>query len=148
MYILDTNIVSELYKRIPNPNVQDWVRRSELAASYLTSITIGEIRSGIEQKRASEHFARHVIYLEDMLTCIEEAFKGRILGFDKDAAHVWGRITAYVYNNPVDAQIAAIALVHKAALVTRDKGFAEIAKTADALGLQLSLLDPFAISGA
>ncbi len=146
IHVLDTNIVSELYKRVPNPQVVAWARRSELVSGYLTSVTIGEIRGGIEKKRQSEHFAINVTYLEDMLARIEEAFAGRILPFDQGAAHVWGHITARYYNNPVDTQIAAIALAHKATLVTRDKGFAEIAKAADELGLQLSLLNPFAIS--
>ena len=147
MYILDTNIVSELYKRKPDPNVLTWVHRSELTLNCLTSITIGEMRSGIEKKRQNAHFSVHVTYLEEMLGRIEDTFKGRVLAFDQGAAQVWGRITARYYNNPVDAQIAAIAISHKATLVTRDRGFSEIAEIGNALGLRLSLFNPFAITG-
>jgi toxin FitB len=145
IYLFDTNVVCEVYKPRPHPQAAAWVDGKEMTSIYLTTITLGEIERGIEKKRGEPHYVVHVARIAASFERIKTGFAGRILSFDATAAQLWGRLTAHYPNHAVDAQIAAIAMAYQATLVTRDGAFAEIAETADALGLRLSLVNPFVI---
>lgn len=119
MIILDTNVISELQKPAPNPNVVEWLDQQEPTNLYLTSITAAELMFGANclpnGKRAAE--------LQDaMAHIIEDQFRGRILPFDATAAYYYGMRMALVRSEGIavgfaDGQIAAIAIANNTAPV-------------------------------
>lgn len=120
MYLIDTNVISELRKRDrANPRVLAWADWTDREAYYLSAITIFEVRHGVLliERRDSAQGALLRQWLErDILG----AFAGRILPVDTDVAL---RCAALHVPNPRpdrDAYIAATALVHDLTVVTRN----------------------------
>ncbi len=137
MYLIDTNVISEGRKKArANPGVTAFFDRAIAAAEplFLSSITIGELRRGVELIR-HRGYARQAGLLDDWLSTILEQFSGNILPFDSDAAQVWGRLRVPRPEHELDKQIAAIALVYDLTTVTRN--------TADFQGTGVRLLNPF-----
>ena len=132
-WLLDTNVVSELRKGPrADPGVARWAagRRDE---AWLSALTIGEIRRGIELRRRRDGVAaRNMdVWLDGLLG----AFESRILPFDARVAEAWGRLNVPDPLPTVDAMIAATALVHDLTLVTRN--------VKDVAGTGVRLLNPF-----
>jgi len=142
-YLLDTNIVSEFYKPVPDSSVVAWFMKQDPSAIYLTAITIGEIRKGIEKKRLQSHYPTSVNRFIDALAHMELTYAGRIWSFDQRVAHVWASIALHYPDKILDTQIAAIALANDAVLVTRDQDFINIAQKIAPLGIALPLVNPF-----
>jgi predicted nucleic acid-binding protein len=122
VYLIDTNVISEARKRErANPGVLAFLRgaatRNE--AVYLSVVTIGELRRGIEliRHRGDEPQAK---LLERWLGTVLRDYEHQILAFDADAAQVWGRIRVPNPEHELDKQIAATALVHDLTVVTRN----------------------------
>ena len=122
MYLVDTDVISELRKRDKaNPGVVAFF--AEVAANdaplYVAAVTIGELRRGIEliRHRGDVEQAQG---LERWLGRLLRDFGDSILAFDADAAQVWGRLRVPHPENPLDKQIAATALIHDLVLVTRN----------------------------
>jgi len=118
-FLLDTNIISELTRKRPNPKVIAWLQSIPATDLFLSVITLGEIRKGIELKRlvSPQDGAR----LEAWLQTVALRYRSRILNFDEEAADRWGRIMAAHPTVPVeDGQLAATALRHGLTLVTRN----------------------------
>lgn len=122
MYLLDTNVVSELRKRDhANPGVTRFFKeiseREEHA--YLSVITIGELRRGVDliRHRGDQVQAEA---LESWLQQLLGDHADRILDFGSDEAQVWGRLRVPHPENALDKQIAATALVYGLTLVTRN----------------------------
>jgi len=136
--LLDTNVVSALMQREADPRVVAWLDDLPAESIWTTTITIFEVRLGLELLAASRR-RRH---LEDAFAkALDEDFEGRVLPFDLPAAQAAGRIAAERRRagRPVeirDVQIAGIALARKVALATRNRRHFE--------GLGLELLDPWA----
>ncbi|GAB6113395.1 PIN domain-containing protein [Desulfomicrobium salsuginis] len=126
-HLLDTNVLSELRRKSPDPHVVGWVEKQPAASLYLSVLTVGEIRHGVE--RVVEIRRRHALqdWLENELPAF---FSGRILPVDRLVAERWGRLLAEA-GRPlpaIDSLLAATALAHGLALVTRNvKDFAGIA---------------------
>jgi toxin FitB len=137
MYLIDTNVVSEARKRDKaNPGVArffDKARTSEETV-YVSVITIGEIRRGIELIRHRGD-ARQARQLETWLGLILREYEEHILDFTYDEAQVWGRLRVPHPENAIDKQIAATALTHDLTLVTRNTNHFE--------GLTIRVLNPF-----
>lgn len=135
MYLLDTNVVSELRKRDRcDENVAAWYTGISDEDLFLSVLTLGEIRKGIELLRDRD--LRQAEVLEDWLEDVKRHYQGRILSIDADTANAWGR-TYYVRNvSVVDGLLAATAGVHDMTLVTRN--------VSDVEGLGVRVLDPFA----
>jgi toxin FitB len=137
VYLIDTNVVSEARKKAKaNPGGICFFK--DLAASgmpaYLSAISVGEFRRGIELIRRRGDAAQAKL-LEAWLTEVLDQFGGNILAFDADAAQVWGRLRVPDPAHELDKQIAAIALVNGLAVVTRNSG--------DFAGTGVRLINPF-----
>lgn len=120
MYLLDTNVVSELRKgRRANVGVQEFFAALAPDEIYLTVQTVGEIRRGLENVRNRGDRAQ-AQRLEDWLDALVANYANRILGFDIDCAQVWGKLMSPNPQHPVDKQIAAIGLIYNLTIVTRN----------------------------
>jgi predicted nucleic acid-binding protein len=89
-YLLDTNVISELRKRSPDPHVLAWystVRSDEL---FLSVLTVGEIRLGIERIRRKDQ--AQAAHLEQWLDGLRGTYADRLVSVDERAAQEWGRI--------------------------------------------------------
>lgn len=122
MIILDTNVLSELMRSKPFPQVIAWVAKQSATELFTTSITEAEIFYGIELLPKSKRPEGLLAAAEAMFA---EDFAGRIFSFDSDAARVFSKIAAHrrTLGRPIshaDAQIAAIAQVRGAKLATRN----------------------------
>ena len=135
MFLLDTNVVSEVRKgRRSDPNVANWYAGADQSALFISALTLGEIRRGIELARRRGD-VRQAETLEAWLQTVVERFSGRILSVDADVADAWGRMSAIRPAPVADALLAATASVHDMTLVTRN--------VADVEGLGVDVLDPF-----
>jgi predicted nucleic acid-binding protein len=120
-YLLDTNIVSETVRRTPNKAVIAWLDRLPGEALFVSVLTLGEIRKGIETLADRRRREKLRLWLEHELP---EWFEGRVLPVDLAVADRWGRLLAEV-GKPVptiDSLLAATALHHELRLVTRNAG--------------------------
>ena len=117
-FILDTNIVSEFSKRRPNPAVVAFVGSTPSDRVWLSVLSLGEIRRGIEMERRRDEDAAASIAL--WLARTEEQFADRVLPITAEVAHRWGEITSDRTRPVVDTLIAATALVHGLTVVTRN----------------------------
>lgn len=86
---------------------------------YLSAITIGELRQGVETVRHRGDVAQ-AARLARWLDSITSEYADAILAFDEEIAHVWGRLRVPHAENPLDKQIAATALVYGLTVVTRN----------------------------
>lgn len=137
MYLIDTNVVSELRKKDhANPGVQAFFRSiaADEQPAYLSVITIGELQRGVELIRHRGDGAQAQL-LRKWLDALLGAYESRILAFDAEAAMVWGRLRVPHAQNELDKLIAAIALVHDLTVVTRN--------TPHFVDTGVRLLDPF-----
>lgn len=137
-WLVDTNIISEVRKG-PRCHlaVAAWWSSVEDRDIFLSTLTIGEIRKGVEAVRVRDPDKARA--LEVWLQAIVEAFGPRILGIDAAVAESWGRISAMRSVPVVDGLLAATANVHGLVLVTRN--------TADVSGLGVPVRNPFEVSG-
>jgi predicted nucleic acid-binding protein len=122
MYLLDTDVISEARKGgKANPGVRYFFQDASRDAVplYLSVITIGELRMGVElsRHRGDEPQAQQ---LERWLDRVSSTYADSILSFDEEAAHVWGRLRVPNRENPLDKQIAATALINDLTVVTRN----------------------------
>jgi predicted nucleic acid-binding protein len=122
VYLVDTDVISELRKKeTANPGVVAFFKEvsSSDAPLYLTAVTVGELRRGVELVRYRGD-AKQAQLLERWLGRLLADFGDSVLAFDADAAQVWGRLRVPHPENPLDKQIAATALIHDLVLVTRN----------------------------
>ena len=134
-FLVDTNVFSEPVKPKPDAKVVAWLRQHE-SEIYVSTITIGEIRRGIERLPNG----RRKTQLRAWLLALCDCMKGRILSFNTSTAHVWGQLKAGwdragVAIPSLDSQLAATAQRHQLTLVTRNS--ADFRKTG------VKLLNPF-----
>jgi predicted nucleic acid-binding protein len=137
MFVLDTNVLSELMKPAPADSVVRWVAAQPATSLYTTSVTQAEIFHGIlllpsGSRRNALQAAAEAMFGED--------FAGRVLPFGGEAAHVYARIATERRRagRPIshfDAQIAAIARSAGAAVATRN--------VADYEGCGIKVINPW-----
>jgi predicted nucleic acid-binding protein len=121
-FLLDTNIISELVKPKPEPRVVAWVGKTDESLLFLSVLTLGEIRKGID----SLSNASRRITLESWLNHdVAVRFAHRILHIDLEVADRWGRIAAkaVLVKRPIHVLgglLAATALQHNLTFATRN----------------------------
>jgi len=119
-YLIDTNIISELRRKEANPGVVDWFAVRPANTLYLSVLSLGEIRKGIEALPNS----KRKLALRDWLEVdLPAFFTGRILPIDEAVVDRWGRLLARIKRTApaIDSLIAATALQHGLTLVTRNE---------------------------
>jgi len=132
MYLLDTNVVSELRKPRPHGAVVAWLQSTTDADLHLSAVTLGEIQAGIELTR--EQDATKAAEIEAWADLVAASYN--ILPMDAETFRAWARLmhrkSDMLYE---DAMIAATAMVHKLTVVTRN--------ITDFADFDVSLLNPF-----
>ena len=118
-YLLDTNVLSEMVRPNPNPNVLRWFETVPDEALHISVLTLGEIRKGIEKLIEPERKETLRLWLENKLL---NWFNDRILPIDAAVADRWGRLQSEMKKPlpAVDSLIAATALHYDLRLVTRN----------------------------
>ncbi len=122
-YLLDTCLLSELPKAQPNAGVAAWIQATDESLLFVSALTLGELRKGIEKlsdglrKQAIRTWFEHEVI---------SRFRNRIIAADLDVCLRWGQLSAESermgYPRPVlDALLASTALVNDLVLVTRNE---------------------------
>ena len=135
MYLLDTNVVSELRKGVrANPGLMAFFAELRAEEVYLSVQTIGELRRGVENIRGRGDL-QQADRLEAWLDALVSDHALRILDFDLECAQIWGKLMSPNPQHPIDKQIAAIGLIYDLTVVTRNP--------ADFQSSGVRLLNPF-----
>ena len=138
--LLDTNVVSEATRPQPDPKVLAWLSNQDLAETYLSVVTIGEIEQGISRLGRTRRADSYRTWLEEEL---RNTYAGRILSLDEAILRTWGRVTgeAIKQGRPpalLDSFLASTAITHDLVLVTRN--------TQDVTMLSVEPFDPWQAS--
>jgi toxin FitB len=137
VYLIDTNVISEARKgKASKPGVQAFFDDAATRSIdlYLSVITIGELRRGVELIRHRGDLPQ-AKKLEAWLARLLTTYARLILPLDQEIAQLWGRLRVPHHENAIDKQIAATALIHDLTLVTRN--------TRDFAATGVRLFDPF-----
>jgi toxin FitB len=121
MFVADTDLISELRQKTPNPKVLQWLRDHDHEL-FLTAVTIGEIKKGVELYPAGRKKTELYAWLESLL----QDFDGYVLEYSQEEALIWGTLYATAQKAgrkppALDSLNAAIALRHGLTLVTRNE---------------------------
>jgi len=134
MFLLDTNVISELRKGDKcDARVAAWYAGIPEVDLFISVIVAGEIRRGVERLRRRDPLQAES--LDRWLREIEQSYDDRVLPIDARVADVWGRISAIRSVPVADALLAATVRVHDMILVTRN--------SSDVEGLGAAVLNPF-----
>jgi predicted nucleic acid-binding protein len=138
--LLDTNVVSEWTKQQPDPGVVRWLATLDEDRAHLSVITLGELREGIDRMPPGRRREQLDAWLRAELP---DRFAGRVVDIDISVAQRWGAIRAAGRRASrslpvVDAFLAATALEHGYAIVTRN--------VADFAGVVPDLINPWTIT--
>lgn len=137
-YLLDTCVVSEMAKKVPDKNVSEWLGGQKIENLYLSWLTVGELQKGVSKQGDT---VKGRLLTRWLKTAVLGRYVGRIIAVEQQVATEWGRICGEaerVGNRrpQVDSLIAATAVAHKMTLVTRN--------VRDMEGTGATLLNPFA----
>lgn len=123
MFVLDTNVVSEVIRPSANPAVMAWLNRQVAETLYLSAVTLAELLYGV----AALPEGRRKAALSETLTGLLDLFGDRVLPFDTKAARTYAQLAAAArsagrgFSTP-DGYIAAIAVANELTVATRDVG--------------------------
>jgi predicted nucleic acid-binding protein len=139
MILLDTNVVSEITRILPNPAVKAWFAAQVWEELFLCAPVLAELRYGVERLPPGR---RRNLLDKSIQELMATGFPDRILPVDREAAHEFGRLVATRDRigrplGAMDGLIAAIAVVHGASVATRDID--------DFTDLGIDVVDPFAV---
>ena len=122
MYLIDTNVISEMTKLAPNPAVIGWFANTLVQSIYISAITLCEMQLGLALMPAGKRKNALTMATD---TLIQEDFAQRCLNLDARCAPLYGKLAAKQQQHgrvcsAEDAMIAAIALANQFTLVTRN----------------------------
>ena len=89
MIVIDTNVISELWKIEPDPNVLRWIDNQAVETLYLPAITVAELRYGLATMPAGK---RRTIFQKRLEQEVLAAFSGRVLAFDLEASRIYAQL--------------------------------------------------------
>ena len=133
-YLIDTNVLSEIRRKSPDANVVQWIRSRPATSLFLSVLTLGELRKGIDSLADAKRRLKLLDWLETELPLF---FAGRILSIDEGVADRWGQLMASA-GRPIpaiDSLLGATAAYHGLAMVTRN--------SKDFKNLGLEVLNPW-----
>lgn len=121
MIVLDTNIISELWKVKPDSNVLSWIDRQAVETLHLSAVTVAELRYGLATMPTGK---RRRVYRERLERDVLTAFTGRVLAFDLEASRAYAQLMASARAkgqaiSKEDGYIAATAATNGLAVATR-----------------------------
>jgi predicted nucleic acid-binding protein len=132
-YLLAPNVISEIRRERGNPHVKSWFAGVPAGELYLSVLTVGEIRHGIERLRRRD--TSQIAAFETWLRALQRDFADRLVPITAEIADAWGRLGVPDPVPTIDGLLAATAQVHGLTLVTRN--------TADLARTGVRLLNPF-----
>jgi predicted nucleic acid-binding protein len=132
-YLLDTNLISETRKGRADAGVMAFLAAADSAGLFLSDLTLGELRKGVEAKRRTD--SAMAAPLGAWVDGIESTFADRVLPVDAAAARLWGELSAGRSLPVIDTLIAATAITRGLTLVTRN--------TRDVASTGVPLVDPW-----
>jgi predicted nucleic acid-binding protein len=132
-YLLDTNILSETRRIRAEPGVLSFLSQADPTGLFVSALTLGELRKGIEIRRRSDQ--ETAARLGAWADALEASFADRILAVDAATAKLWGALSADRPRPVIDTLLAATAITHDLTLVTRN--------TADVVGTGVVVLNPW-----
>lgn len=136
MYLLDTNVVSELRRPKPNDLVRQWLQQAPPSELFISAVTVGEIQGGIEITRDQD--SEKAAAIEAWLNQVMET--SQIIDLDAQTFRIWARLMHRQSNTVIeDALIAASAIANQFTVVTRNVG--------DFERFGLKVINPFATTG-
>ncbi|HKS61220.1 MAG TPA: type II toxin-antitoxin system VapC family toxin [Xanthobacteraceae bacterium] len=141
MILLDTNVVSAPWRPRPDDAAIAWLEAQPFNSLYLCTPVLAELRFGAERLDPGGRRDRLRTFIDRLEN---EVYRGRILALDAAAAAEYGRVAAMRERagrriELMDAMVAAIAIVHRAVVATRD--------VSDFTGLGLDIINPFEFNG-
>lgn len=118
-YLLDTNVISELKRPKPDERVVSWFESKPKESLYLSVLSLGEIRKGVDKMPDGKRKQALLHWLEKDISLW---FNSRLLVVDAEIADCWGKLQAQTTNPlpAIDSLLAATALHHNLCLVTRN----------------------------
>jgi predicted nucleic acid-binding protein len=133
-WLVDTNVISELRRRDPDVNVRAWFAKRPATELYLSVLTLGEIRKGVEALTDS---GRRTVLREWLERELPAFFAERLLPIDAGVAHQWGQLLAETGRSlpAIDSLLAATGLHYNLVLVTRN--------LKDVAGLPVKAVNPW-----
>ena len=140
--LLDTNVVSELMRKAPDPTVAMWAAGQALASLFFSAVGEAELRYGAAVVPTGQ---RRETLVSDIERMLDEAFENRVLPFDSSAARAYADIAAMRRSAgrpvaPADCQIAAIARSRRMAVATRN--------VRDFEDADIEIIDPWAAASS
>lgn len=132
-FLLDTNVVSEIRKEVPNAGVAAWFASVSASELFLSVLVVGEIRQGVDRLARRDPVQAETF--ERWLAQLVDAYGDRVVPVTAEVAQAWGRLNVPDPLPVVDGLLAATALVHGWTLVTRNVG--------DVASSGARLLNPF-----
>lgn len=138
-YVLDTNVISEAINKQPNPQVMNWLRSMDSQELYLSVVTVGEIKKGVEKLPESQRKDNIKEWFENDLLI---KFEDRVLALDLSVILVWGQLVGELEKKgrklpALDSLIAATVKYYGYTLVTRNEK--------DFEGIDITVFNPFEI---
>ena len=133
-YLIDTNVLSEIRRKSPDANVVQWINSRPATSLFLSVLTLGELRKGIDSLADAKRRLKLLDWLETELPLF---FAGRILSIDEGVADRWGQLMASA-GRPIpaiDSLLGATAAHHGLTMVTRN--------SKDFKNLGLEVLNPW-----
>ena len=134
MYLLDTNILSELRKgKLCDPNVLKWSKATTIDRHYISVLSLGEIRKGIEILRRKS--PEQCLAFENWLMTLRTEYEADILPVTDRISDQWGHMMAKQTRPVIDGLLAATALTYKLTMATRNVN--------DFKNTGIKVIDPF-----